>query len=64
MTYIVIDNHSDCAPVIFPTDTDAEIAAARVALRNAGLDYEDVWTSPGDEWHPDSYKTGQKIFAL
>lgn len=63
MTYIVIDINSDCDPVTYATDTEEEIATARVALRDAGLAYEDVWTSPSDEDAPESYKTSNKLFA-
>lgn len=63
MEFIVIDINSDLDPVTFAIDTDAEIEAARIALRDAGLAYEDVWTSPGDEHAPEAYKNGNKLFA-
>jgi hypothetical protein len=60
-TYIIIDINSDIDPISYPTDTDEEISVARVALRDAGLAYEDVWA--GDIGCPDSYKSGSKLFA-
>ena len=63
MNYITINTSSDCDPVTYAIDTDEERDAAKVALRDAGLAYEDVWTSPTDEDFTESYKTGDKLFG-
>lgn len=63
MEYIVIDTNSDLDPTTYPLETDEQIAEARCALADAGLAYEDVWTSPTDEHAPEAYKSGRKLFA-
>ena len=60
-TFITININSDLDPISYATDSDEEIAAAREALRDAGLAYEHVWA--GGIGDPDSYKTGNKLFA-
>lgn len=63
MEYIVI------ADTTYPVDTPEQIAEAQTALRDAGEERADVWTTPADlasiEEHgdPDGYKNGQTLFA-
>lgn len=47
---------------VFPTDTDEEIAAARLALRDAGLDEAPIYAGEPDGLG-DSYATGSKLAA-
>jgi hypothetical protein len=59
MSYIVIDINSDLESTVYEINTDAEIATAKVALRDAGLAYEYVWADDG----ADAVLTQQKLFA-
>jgi hypothetical protein len=45
----------------YPIDTDEQIEAAREAMRKAGLNQAAVFA--GDPNCPDSYATGQVLFA-
>jgi len=45
----------------YPTDTDSEIAAAKVALVAAGLESAPVRTGEPDD--PDSYESGEVLWA-
>jgi hypothetical protein len=55
-TYIVISEET------YLTDTDEEIAAARQALRDAGLAEAEVFAGEPDG-SGDSYRNGAKLFA-
>lgn len=58
MTFILIaQEQTDDA--VYSTNTDAEVATACEALRDAGLEYGYEWVGEG----VDSYKTGNKLFA-
>mgnify|MGYP000166779489 CR=1 FL=1 len=46
---------------VYPIDTAEQIAVARAALREAGLDKAAVYA--GDPECPDSYTTGAVLFA-
>lgn len=61
MTHIVISINSDLDPVTYFTNTPEEIGAARLALRDAGLAYEDEWV--GEPGTGDEHKNGSKLFA-
>lgn len=60
--YIVIDINSDLEPIVYEIDTDGGEQEARLALRDAGLVYEDVWV--GEYGTGDAHKTGSKLFAI
>lgn len=47
--------------VVYPIDTDEEIAEAQAAMRAADLKEADVYV--GDPDSPDCYKNGRKLFA-
>jgi hypothetical protein len=55
-TFIVIDEQA------FETNTEAEVQAAREALREAGIVYADEWAGVPDDTN-DAYKNGNKLFA-
>jgi len=59
--YIVIDINSDLEPTVYAIDTDESEQAARSALRDAGLAYEDVWV--GEYGTSAAHKVGSKLFA-
>jgi hypothetical protein len=69
-TYIVIDSAcTDAAGVpseshveVYETNTDEEIAAARAALREAGLEYAEEYAGVPDGLG-DAYANGNKLFA-
>lgn len=64
MTFIVIPRFDAegyrLDPDTYPLDTDAEVAEARAAMREAGLESAPVWS--GDEGS-ESVKTWMVLFA-
>jgi hypothetical protein len=55
-TYITIDDHA------YPTNTDEQVAAAREALREAGLESAKVYAGEPDGMG-ESYANGALLFA-
>jgi hypothetical protein len=62
MAHIIIDINSDLDPVTYEIETEEDEYAARVALRDAGLAWEDVWV--GEPGTPDAHKSGGRLTAL
>ncbi len=68
--YIAIEQQGHGDAEIYGVDTEAEIQAAREALRDAGLRGAAVWSAPVEpvdalrhEGSPDAVETTQWIFA-
>lgn len=57
MTYVMIDEQA------FVVDTLEQIAEAQRVLRDAGLTEAIVFTSPTDEYSPESYANGQVLYV-